>query len=111
MLFQQQQQQQQNNITQLGNNNEIRTQSPPPITENKTVAEPDRQIRVGGGGGGYPDPGIKRGGAGRAISKKKKCFRPFVPQFGLKIRWGAAPRAPFLDPPLQENENERETNL
>ena len=36
-----------------------------------------------GGGGRYPI----------------KVFRPFGPQFGLKIRGGRAPRSPPLDPP------------
>ena len=61
------------------------------------VADPDLQIRVGGGG------------------LQKKCFRPFGPQFGLKIRGrpgplgprapeppsprAPGPRAPSLDPP------------
>ena len=50
----------------------------------------------GGGGGGYPDPEI-RGWPGL----KKKFFRPFGPQFGLKIGGGgASPRAPPLDLPL-----------
>ena len=37
--------------------------------------DPDLQIRRGGGGG----------------SQKKSFFRPFAPQFGLKIRGGAGP--------------------
>ena len=44
-----------------------------------TVVDPDLQIRGGGGGG--------EGGKGRAQSQKK-LFRPFGPQFGLKIRGG-----------------------
>ena len=54
------------------------------------VADPDFQIRLGGGGGG-------RGGG-----LQKKCFRPFGPQFGLKIRGRPGPpgpRAPSLYPP------------
>ena len=41
------------------------------------VADPELQIRVGGG-------------------LKKKCFRPFGPQFGLKIR--GRPGSPGLFP-------------
>ena len=49
------------------------------------MADPDLQIRRGGGGGGgHPDPELRGG------SLKKK-FRPFGPQFGLKIRWGGPP--------------------
>ena len=46
----------------------------------------------GGEGGGHPDPEIRWGG----------FFRPFGPQFGLRIRgWGDGPlRALPLDPPL-----------
>ena len=50
------------------------------------MADPDVRIRkVGGGGGGagggvHPDPEIRVGGG------VKKIFRPFGPQFGLKIR-------------------------
>ena len=43
------------------------------------VADPDLQIK-GGGGGGQPDPEIRGG------SLQKKFFWPFGPQFGLKIR-------------------------
>ena len=46
------------------------------------------------GGGGHPDPEIRR-----MPGLKKIFFRPFASQFGLKIR-GRAPRAPPLDPPL-----------
>ena len=46
------------------------------------MAEPDRQIK---GGGGHPDPEIKGGGA---PGLPKNCFRPFGPQFGLKISGG-----------------------
>ena len=34
------------------------------------------------------------------VLKTFNFFRPFEPQFGLKIRGGWAPRAPSLDPPL-----------
>ena len=43
----------------------------------------------GGGGGVHPDPEI-RGWPGL----KKKFFRPFGPQFGLKIRGGHGPPGP-----------------
>ena len=52
---------------------------------NWSVADPDNQIR---GGGGHPDPEI-RGMPGL----KKNIFRHFGPQFGLKIR-GAVPSDP-----------------
>ena len=42
------------------------------------------------GGGGHPDP--ETGGGRRS---QKNFFRPFRPQFGLKIEG-----APLLDPPL-----------
>ena len=45
------------------------------------MADPDFQIR--GGGGGNPDPEIT-GGPGL----QKIFFRPFGPHFGLKIRRG-----------------------
>ena len=53
-----------------------------------TVADPDLQIRGGGGWGGV-------------VSKKN--FQPFGSQSGLKVRGGGrSPRAqaPPLDPPL-----------
>ena len=59
------------------------------------------QIRRGEGG--HPDPEIKGVGGGEP-GLPKNCFRPFGPQFGLKIRGGGGPPAPPLDPPLQENE-------
>ena len=51
-----------------------------------SVADPDMldiQIRGGGGGGGHPDPGLRG-----MPSLEKIFFRPFGPQFGLKIRGG-----------------------
>ena len=48
----------------------------------KTVTAPDLQIR---GEPSHPDPEIKGGGV---VSKKKKLFQPFGPQFGLTIRGG-----------------------
>ena len=49
--------------------------------------------RGGGERGGHPDPEITGAGA----RSSKILFRPFVPQFGLKITGG---RAPPLDRPL-----------
>ena len=43
-----------------------------------------------GGGGGHPDPEIRVGG-GEGRSQKKNFFRPFGPQFGLKIRGRPGP--------------------
>ena len=51
-----------------------------------SVADPDLQIR---GRPGHPDPEIT--GEGRGV--KKEFFRPFGPQFGLKIG-GAGPPGP-----------------
>ena len=59
-----------------------------------SLADPDLQIRVGGS---HLDPEI-RGGGGRRL--KKNFFRPFGPQFGLKIRGGGGSWASPLDPPL-----------
>ena len=59
-----------------------------------SMADPDLQIRERPA---HPDPEIT--GEGRGI--KKNFFRPFGPQFGLKIRGGAGPpRPPPLDLPL-----------
>ena len=47
-------------------------------------------------------PSDKESWGGGAVSKNN-FFRPFGPQFGLKLEGGgggAAPRAPPLDPPL-----------
>ena len=55
------------------------------------MPDPDLKIR----GSGHPDPLIR----GEGIGLQKNFFRPFGPQFGLKIR-GATPQAPLLDPPL-----------
>ena len=43
------------------------------------------------GGPGHPDPEIRRWGA---RSLKQNFFRPFGPQFGLKIRWVPGPPGP-----------------
>ena len=57
------------------------------------MADRDLQLR-GGGGEGHPDPEI-RGEPGL----QKNFFRPFRPQFGLKIRGvggkGAGPSSRF----------------
>ena len=48
---------------------------------------PDLEIRGGGGaGGGPPEPYISGGGR-----SPKNSFRPFVSQFGLKIRGDPGP--------------------
>ena len=57
------------------------------------VADADLQTGGGGLGRSYR-PWDKVG----AVSKN--FFRPFGPQFGLKIRGRAGPGAPPLDPPL-----------
>ena len=49
---------------------------------------------------GHPDPEKKNGRGG---GSQKKCFQPFGPQFGLKIRgWGGGqvPWNPPMDLPL-----------
>ena len=59
------------------------------VSVDKAVADPDLKIRgLGGGGGrgGHPDPEI-RGRPGH----KKIFFRPFGPQFGLKLRGSPPP--------------------
>ena len=58
------------------------------------MADPDLQIR---GGPGHPDPEKMAGGGGRS---PKNIFRPFGPQFALKIR-GRGPRAPPKVPVLE----------
>ena len=50
------------------------------------------------GGGGHPDAEIRE-----MPGLKKTFFRPFGPQFSLKIRGGGAPWVPPLDPPLDIN--------
>ena len=61
----------------------------------QAMADPDLQIRVGVGVGGHPDRVIRG-----TQFQKKKFFRPFGPQFGLKIRT----RVRLLDPPMQLND-------
>ena len=58
-----------------------------------TVADPDLQVRRGGGPG-HPDSEIRRGAG------LKYFLWPFSPHFGLKIRGGQAPPASPLDLPL-----------
>ena len=52
------------------------------------MADPDLQIK-GWGGGGHPDPEIVGGGG-----LKNVFFRPFGPQVGLRIRFGAGGGSP-----------------
>ena len=63
-----------------------------------TVADQDLQTTVvvrALGGNDHPDPEMRRA----AVSKK--FFRPFGPQFSLKIRGGEqGARVPPLDPPM-----------
>ena len=54
------------------------------LKANKPVADPDLQIR--GGGGGHPDPEIRGG-----LASKKHVFRPFGPHFDLIIRGPGPP--------------------
>ena len=51
---------------------------------------PDQDLEMGGGGGGGAPP--HRGGGGGAPPKK---FRPFGPQFGLKLSGGSGTLVPF----------------
>ena len=71
------------------------------------MTDPDLQIRGGGGGrGGHPDPEDKLGGG-----LQKFFFRPFGPQFGLKITGGGtgspcpSPRSATIFYILREIEN------
>ena len=69
---------------------DMHTLSAAPVRCNlsKSELDPDLDIRGGGGkkGNGHPDPNIRAGG-----QTPKKFFRPFGPQFGLKIRGGTLP--------------------
>ena len=65
------------------------------------MPDPDLEIR----GGGYPDSLIR--GEGGDL-QKNFFFRPFGPQFGLKIRW-AAPQAHPLDLPLNTSKDKPTT--
>lgn len=58
------------------------------------MPDPDLEI----GGEGRSSRLLERGGGGGEVSKI--FFKPFRPQFGLKIREGSAPQTPTLDPPL-----------
>ena len=58
------------------------------------MADPDFQIA--GEGGRHPDPEIREEGR----QSQKFFFRPFGPQFGLKIRGTRPPQAPAPDPQL-----------
>ena len=53
---------------------------------------PDPDLEMGGVGG--------VGGGGGGANLPPKCFRPFGPHFGPKIRGNLASRAALLDPPL-----------
>ena len=50
------------------------------------MADPDLQIRGGGRGSDNPDSEIR--GRGGGVVSKNKSFRPFGPNFGLKITVG-----------------------
>ena len=69
------------------------------------MAEPDRQIKGGGGGSsrscdkGEGAPGLP-----------KNCFRPFGPQFGLKIRGGGEGGSP-VPFPRSTTARKRKTNV
>ena len=63
-------------------------------------SRPWDRVRGGGGllgGGGWSSRKWDEGGGRRSL---KNFFRPFGPQFGLKIRGAPGPRAPPLDLPL-----------
>ena len=64
----------------------------------KSVADPDLQLKGVGDAGRSSRPLNKEGGGG---GLPKIFFRPFGPHFGLKIRWALAPLTPPLDPPLK----------
>ena len=63
----------------------------------KSVADPDLQLKGVGEAGRSSRPLNKEGGGGL----QNIFFRPFGPHFGLKIRWALAPMTPPLDPPLK----------
>ena len=65
-----------------------------------TVADPEIHIKGGERGGG---------GGGVAVSKNI-FFRPFGPQFGLRIRAGWGGGAP-LDPPLNDDDDHHHQSL
>ena len=55
---------------------------------NYSEPDPDLEIR---GGGRSSRPLDKRRGGGGGGDRQKKFFRPFGPQFGLKIKGGPSP--------------------
>ena len=57
------------------------------------MLDPDLEI----GGEGRSSRLLEKGGGGEV---SKIFFKPFGPQFGLKISGGPAPQTPPLDPPL-----------
>ena len=61
----------------------MKTVKEPPVSDvtPKSVPDPDLEIKVGGGGGVTQT--LRAGGGARC---PKFLFRPFGPQFGLKIR-------------------------
>ena len=48
-----------------------------------------------GNGGGHPDPKISEAGGGGGGGGVQKFFRPFRPQFGLKLRGRAGAPEPL----------------
>ena len=84
---------------------------PPPTGQKKVKCRSggsrpsDKGGGGGGGGGGPPPPGGGGGGGGGGLGghphpeirggwSQKKCFRPFGPQFGLKISGELGPPGP-----------------
>ena len=67
-----------------------------------TVADPDLEIR-GGGGGGHPDLEIRGGGGGHPdpeIRKGAGLKKHFFGPSGLSLVSNQGAGGPFLDPPL-----------
>ena len=56
-----------------------------------------QSFRKGAGGGGEAQSSGPWENGGQS---QTKLFRPFEPQFGLKLKGGQARRAPPLNPPL-----------
>ena len=71
--------------------------------EQGAVAEPDLEIR-GEGGGGHPDPEIRRRRGGQSL---KKYFPALRASGWSKNKGGPVPRFPPLDPPLGSAEVRR----